>query len=922
MSQLNERKKDLQEKIDHYMSLNTLATDGQFPDSIRPAKYVIDAVKFIKQVQAYTQEVLNIVKAIQQVIGMYQSMLLNMQGYFQARLNALATLMNEICNFHLPTLPSIPNFFGNFHFDGFTFPKGAFKFKLSFDKNFAFGQCKLRLNTSSLFSNYPKTMDWGSIPTTGPIYSPPFNGSLYDGLNPDPNTVSGYTDRAYYTDFDPSTDYYRSPFSGSGSGNGNGSGTGGTGSGTGGSGGSGSGTGGNNGLGNISGFPNPSKIISNYHMPIDLYTERLSSLTGIKFYLRDVVVSDYDPNFVAGWLLLLSNNRALRRGDWLPRYQDLYNQYLQPSIDYIQNNGISWNNRLNGPGPVAGDVNIPLISILTNNNATKIGQLLYMFTFIETSLLGNSRNKDYDLYAIDHGTDLDPTVSSFLTDIVGEDTDYLQYLGYTGELYNIPLDSGGKAKYPTFIKVPRNLAPMLNSIVYKLSIKINAQKSFVSQRPKYRYAYDNFGNQVLIDMYSQYWRELADNWNTLFNGRSDYSDSIILSYETTIEETIDPLSSKTTVNRVNQDSNTRSRTWLPGAWSLPEYVPSELELHPPTHVSQPNDCWHGDTLLEDKFLLRADIQGLSLNQKVTMLQINKAYSALRANMQSMTQEIQAAIAAASAQQLDGYTYDVEQIQTVVDTGSDVVFNKEEFDSNSWYQDGISFKVPTSGSYSIAVTSHWPMIDVGTRILTIIKNTDAILETKQSDPGPGPIELDCVVAAELVAGDVIRVRASHNCLVPQTIDKGTFACAMVGGSGNVNPVPDPGTGTSSGGGVSSTTDMVASTHIFAGSCVKINEDKSVSVLDPMNDTVSPFIDGVALTEATAGNKSTIAYIHGSIYTIDGLGFVPGPVFLGASGSLTQVQPTKDLGYKWYVQVGRAVNSDTIIMDSQLPIFLNF
>lgn len=881
LSQLKERRQDLQEKIDQYTNMNKLATDGQFPDSIRPAKYVVDSIKIVQEIQKYTQEVLNVAKAINETIGMYQSLKQNIQGYFQERLNALATLLNEICNFNLPSLPSIPNFFGNFTFDGFKFPKGAFQFRLSFDKNFAYGQCRLRGGDIDIFRNYPKTMNWNGVPTTIPVYRPPFSGQLYIGGQP--ANVSSITDVAYYSDFDPVTDFYTGP------------------------------------SGTQSGFPNPEKIVSDYHIPLGQFIERLSSLVGITTNIQTIVDSNYEPNLVTAWLKLIEVNRQQRAGDWIPTFQTAYDTFIKPSIDYIETNGIVWNNKLGGSGTKAGDINIPIITMLKSGNATRVGQIIWMLTYIESSLLGFDRNKNFDIYRLQTGTDLDSMVATYLSGLSGEGTDYVRYIMPSGTQTIIPLDSGGKSLYPTYINVPQDLVLEINSIISRLAIEIDKQSNFISQRPKYRYVYDNFGNQTILDKYSQFWREVADNWNTLISlyNSGDFNSSFILSYETTIQEYIDPLSPKSTLNTLTKDCDTRSKTWIPGAYTLPVFIQDPLELYPITTFTNPNDAWNGDELIEDKYLLRADIQGLTLNQKITMLQINRAYSVLRKSTQDMIASIDQAIATVG-DSAAGFKYEMEsQIPSIPTSGSDITYTKMDFDQSGYFLDGVNFKISVSGSYTISAETDWSNTDVGVRMMTLIKNDSQVLETKQSDPGAGPIQLILSTIADLVAGDTIKIRVSHNCLEPQTVASGYFSAAMTSttsGTGGSTPPADTGSSTT---GIMKIT---ASMSVATGQCLKLNPDNTGSVILPTDPAKAPYIDGIALAGATAGNQFDAAYIHGSVYTISNGTFTPGPLFLGLNGSLTQVQPLASSGYAWYVQVGRAINSTTILMDSQLPIAL--
>lgn len=881
MSTLKQREKDLQEKINHYMSLNVLATDGQFPDSVRPAKYVVDSVKFIKQVQDYTQETMNIVKAINETIGMYVSLKNNIQGYFQERSNALATLINEICNFSLPSLPSIPNFFGNFTFDGFNFPKGQFNFKISFDKNFAYGQCHLRGGDVNIFRNYPKTMNWNGIPTTIPVYRPPFAGYL--NVPPVPN-VGSIQDTAYYSSFDPNTDFYQG-----------------------------------------SGFPDPKFIVSDYRIPVEEFVTRLSSLTGQTTSLGDVD-STADPNYMVAWLQLLKENRNLRAGQWLPNFQQVYDTYITPSVTYVQTNKVLWNNKEGGSGvPNAGDQNIPLLKFFREGNALTVGKVKYMLSYVESSLLGVTRNKNFDSYLLESGSPVDAQAASFLSTYTKDDLDYRETTLST-EIIKIALESDGKAIYPVYLNVPSNLYDMMLSVVSKLSLDIEATTTYISSRAKNRYIYDNFGEQQFIDKYSQFWRDVVDNWNELIS-LSDPSYKYVLSYQEAVYDYINPLiKTKTIYPVIKADSDSRSSSWFPGQYKLPIFVQDPLELYPPSQIADPADVWEGDVFLEDKFLLRADIQGLTLSQKLAMLQINRAYSDLKLSTQEMIASIDTAVSNAQSG-MKGFYYKTQAtpVAGILQSGSDVSLPVLDFDTTSANTDGIRFKIPQDGSYSLSASVDWLGTDFGTRMLILIKNDAYVLDTIQVGPGFAPVTTKLDIIKDLKANDLIKIRIQHNCDNYQSITNGFLSASLVGSTGSTPSAPETGTGGSgsgsgSGGSLTNTVMRTAADNIYTGMCVKINSDGTVSPLSVTSTSAIPFVDGIALNDAGFGGNVEVAIYHGAIYTITGATFLPGPVFVGINSVLTQTQPTTGGGYSWYVQVGRALTVDTVLLNAQLPIQL--
>lgn len=868
---LKDREKDLQEKINHYLSLNLLAVDGQLPDEIRPAPYIIDSIKFIKQVQDYTQALLDIQKSINETVGQYQSLKQNIQGYFQERSNALATLLHEICNFNLPSLPSIPNFFANFTFDGFTFPKNAFQFQFSFDFNFAFSQCHLRGGDIDIFRNYPKSIDiGGNVPVTIPVYRPPFSGRI---LTPDVVQVNLITDIPYYTNFDPQTDFLPN-----------------------------------------SGMPNPAKIVSNYSIPLPDYEVRISSLVGLVPTLANIDASSFEPNEVAAWILAMHDSRVDRGGNWLPNFQMVYDLFVQPSYDYILAKGIVWNNVLGGPGVRQGDPDIPFIHLFGTPNAVARGHIFWLCSWIEASLLGYSRNKNYDIYQLETGSQYDSIVANYLTDITGESTDYIAIVDPKTDYVNIILDSSGKAAHPSTIKVSKALYSNLKIIVDKASKQIDATPKFTSSRPQFRIIYNEFAEQIIIDKYSQFWKEFTFNWNTLLETTDPYILGFVLEYPGAID-VVNPLGDPTTYNRIVSDASSRNRNWHPGDPGLPVFVPDVLELSPPTDPSLTSG-WAGDVFDPDVYLLRADIQGLSLNQKLAMVEINKAYMSLRRNTQDVVAAIDAAIAGGgTGPATNGFKYStVGAVTGILSSGSFLGFPAKLFDNSNYFVDGFSFDISQTGAYSLDLSVSWDTnSEVGYRFVGIIKNGSQILATAQSPVSSAPVTLQASATADLVLGDRLTVKVYHNLTSDQAVASATFSVILSGASGSASSTPS----TPATQYVISVTPTV---NLSTGQCLKLLPNNEVSILDPTNGSVIPFIDAIALKDSLSSVAVNVGNIHGSVYELAHGSFTAGPIFLGIGGVITQTQPTTGGGYAWYVQVGRAVGPKTIILDSQIPIRL--
>src|SRR5271156_2432654 len=139
----------LQAYITSYTHMNSLAVDGQLGDNTRPPKFVIDSISILQTAQKLQQQLVGLTQAIQKNITSILAIEQNMLAMVQAVLNSLANLLNNICNWGLPSLPSIPNIFPEtvWNWNGFQFSPlalfAALKSNTSFNFNFTFANCSL-----------------------------------------------------------------------------------------------------------------------------------------------------------------------------------------------------------------------------------------------------------------------------------------------------------------------------------------------------------------------------------------------------------------------------------------------------------------------------------------------------------------------------------------------------------------------------------------------------------------------------------------------------------------------------------------------------------------------------------------------------------------------------------------------------------
>ncbi len=427
---LLQKKKDLMEKINLYTSMNNLAIDGKLSTLPRSIKYVGDSIQIVKGIVAFQQEIIGLISAVVNNIGILQMIEANMVGMVQQNLNSLALALNEICNWGLPDLPAIPNLFSDtiWHWNGFNFvPIGAFRLtasSLKFDTNFAFNQCVVHLPNINIFQNYPTSVPGYSGLTYGTqLFVPPLGGLIPNTGQDlgDPNFIKTMQNTQGAVFLPPSyaatNTNLAAPFNVNSS--------------------------------MIGAVPDPRTIISDYHMPSDTYRSNIVSIVpaltsqtvepsaldylnpnlairqpelrkALEHYvtLKAVVDSNYDPNLTACWLFYMDSARNGRLGSWIQNFQVSYVQNIQPSITYLANNPTPWNAVLPSDKVNNAPTAIPLILTLMTTDTTTQGNLLWQLSYLEASLLGYTRSQDWDAYASPNyvgsftGTDLDYTATS------------------------------------------------------------------------------------------------------------------------------------------------------------------------------------------------------------------------------------------------------------------------------------------------------------------------------------------------------------------------------------------------------------------------------------------------------------------------------------------------------------------------------
>src|SRR5271157_5180135 len=234
---LLQKKTLLNEYVISYTHMNQLAVDGQLGHHARVPKYIADGISILHTAK-----------------------------------NLLANLLNNICNWGIPALPSIPNLFPDsiWNWNGFSFSPlalfAALKSNTNFNFNFTLANCSFGpTSTSNLFVTDPlSTETYSGLVYGSANYFPPLSGQITPAAQDlsDPAFISqmqGTSNTPWYNpSFNPNE----------------------------------------NMLGSI---PDPHFIISDYQMPAITYTSNIVSicpqLVGNTVFLTD---ADYsNPNYAA-----------------------------------------------------------------------------------------------------------------------------------------------------------------------------------------------------------------------------------------------------------------------------------------------------------------------------------------------------------------------------------------------------------------------------------------------------------------------------------------------------------------------------------------------------------------------------------------------------------------------------------------------
>lgn len=949
---LAQKQKELMRSIATHVHLNSLAVNGQLSNPLRAIKYVAESGKIIQDINKFQNEITNLILAVNQNVAILKGIESSMLELVSENINSIANILQQICMWHLPSLASLPYLLGAqikdtiWHWNGVLFaPLTSFEILLKSMESL--GKLSNLNNIPSLFSQFefsncifihPSPPNNNTGATTGPTsQTPPANITTYSGLNlgttlivpplsgsispagqdlTDPTYVSlmqGYTTTPTYLSPTEETYNEATPFNVNSS-----------------------------MLGSV---PNPSTIISNYQMPSATYQNNIVSVVPQTRYitnsvdlqkalvesinLEEIVASNFDPNITAEWLFYLKLNHVGRGGTWLSNFQTVYTNYITPSLNYLANTPIPWNCVLPSTTINNTPTTIPLLVTLMGSSPFVQGNLLWMLSYIEASLLGYTRNTTWDAYAS----------GNYVSGFTGTDLDYRATIIDTSTTTTITL-GGTTAEYPVDCTFPSAIGNVLQEVITIASVNIQNTPSYTTNRPQFKYVFDQFAVATEVDRFTQFWRTFNANLQALLL-QDPYLIQFVSTYSAALDSAIDPLGDLIIYNSIQLDATTRNRSWVPGGDLLT--IP-EVPVVAYTTTSQPGSQtgWSGLTFDPATYLNRPDIQQLPIPTQLAMLRTNLSYAATLGMASTVSTAIQNSIQQSQAiiQTFQNIGFKVE-IASAIDivppglTGLQVSFDQTDYDLTGNVTSPNTFTIQTSGNYAVAVLLNWGTGYAGTRTGTVLLNGTTSLATSSTDSNQtAPTSLLISLTPYLNEGDVLTVVATHNLSTDQTIIVGSYIVATF--TDAIVPTANGG-GVTPSNGTNFISTFTADGTINSLTAIAVGLDGNVSAIDPTTvqtdgngDPIYPLVTGVSLSSANGGESILVGTYYGNVYEYDGANFtVGGLIYAGAGGILTQdysaivgtLSPPTVAPCQWVVVVGRAISANQFIYEPHIPNLSN-
>ena len=760
-SAVNDGMKYVNDKITTYMKLIILGSDGMFPDGYRPVLYIKDVILFIKDIKDFIEQLKGLIEAMEGVAGYTWMVQARTQAYMISKLNGIANLMHEICNFRMPDLPSIPSLYGIFNFNGFHFPKFGWQpIHPAWDnlRNFAFGDCHIRNlapNNTNIFRDWPKsrfhlTSDGEiNIYPSGSLVSIPMNRGFFedDPKAPLPSTYtpilkSSWSPTDGYTGSFPNKDAIKSPFAFQPS---------------------------EFKEHALSLVGDPTSIIANFNNNGDAASNHPMALTttmpdgsvtfdyqpgrdSLKLPVRafcrsnvrlgGIVPEGWDAGDTSeslrwatawAWVVYVGDCRSARQGVWVKELETLYLDHIQPSVTELVGMDIPWNDSVGDtPYPT-----FPLLDVLVRTaGSPAFGNLLWKLSFVEAALLAYPRDTRWDAYSD----------AAFLSGPTGEDADYLLVEPLSKSNVVIVLETPGLTDFPSAISVPDNAISALQSVVNsghltignvastnELQVAVTSARGG-AMRSTSRYIYTVYAENREIDYHSQYWKEFSNNWNDLLT-LEDGLLRTLLRYPAALNSAINPLADPSLYYRIKQDFRERDASWVPGNPVLPTpFFPvltnrgtsiQRVEGEPNGWLPS-SDGLSDYTFDESSFRQRSDVAMLPETHQQTLILYNQNYSDLKKHASVVDNTYGDSLTAAAASMAEA----IQKIADVAPYVNGAVAELTGLLGTLSVQDNLVASISEEDQAGIAYTNPTSRSAASTNLAMLFSSTPLLAAQKQ------------------------------------------------------------------------------------------------------------------------------------------------------------------------------------------------
>jgi hypothetical protein len=400
------------------------------------------------------------------------------------------------------------------------------------------------------------------------------------------------------------------------------------------------------------------------------------------------------PHTTSAWLRYMNRARIGRQGIWVEAHQAVWDTLIAPSIPDLAK-PVRWNKDLRTGEVYQGSDSKFAIKMmdLRVNQPDVYCQCMWLLSYLEASLLGNTRTTRWDACASKKGIDatVDALVDLLNTGFSKLDLDYTPFSVDLTPTIRIVLDQNGLAEYPSSIDVPVALEGKVRDAILTGQRNIAANKDWRTNLTQFSHGYTAYGETRTIDRYSQFWREWASNFEDMIR-LDEPLRSMVFGYTAVINSYCNPLASdKTDSNdkgefflRIKRDTMLRAWDhrrnvfmWKPGQPSLPAPVLQIIHVEPAVvevatkpdgspftdqdgnpvdyflrrvdAKGNPSDevygnGWSTGRFVPYEFLSRPDVQSLSPNVQMRMMECHEAAQSVMDIQAEQQAEMEATIA--------------------------------------------------------------------------------------------------------------------------------------------------------------------------------------------------------------------------------------------------------------------------------------